>query len=152
MVPYVWTMENSVFIPGFCGLPSVMQPTAVYALLRAGKVVYVGKSTNVYARVARHWQNLMRIRAGKPAYDDNTIRAVHFDSVMVKFCAKADLDTEEFALIQRYMPQHNIMLKRVASKIDVAKIPTVAEIFARARERKRPTGFTKRQWGQRAAA
>lgn len=152
MVSCGWTMENTTFIPGFQPLPCVMQPSAVYCLLRAGRVVYVGKSTNVYSRIARHWQNHQRVKQGKPPYDHNTIKMVNFDSVIVKFVPREVLDREEFALIERYMPQHNILLKRTISRIDVTKIPTVAEILARSKERRRPTGFTKRQWGQRAAA
>lgn len=138
-------MDKTVEILGFEPLPKVVTPCALYCLILAGKVVYVGKSTNVYARVARHWQNMTRVKAGKAPYDKNTIALIDFDSVVVRFCEKDRLAVEEMALIQRLRPLHNKQLNRPVSTVDVMKIPAIVEIMSR-NERARPVEFKKRRW------
>lgn len=145
------TMENAVEIPGFAPVVGVVAPAGIYCLCLRGEVVYVGKSTNVYARISRHGQNLRRAQSGKRPYDANSIMLVEFDAVMVKFCPVADLGTEELALIQRLRPVHNRQLNRPPSTVDVLKIPAIAEILSR-NERRRPIPFKKRRWGNAAAA
>ena len=87
----------------------------VYLLLLEGKVVYAGQSVNVFARIGVHHQTMVRLRKGLRV-SPNMMKAeafVAFDEVRIKQCAKRDLDKEEIALIQRYMPQHNTLMKRV---------------------------------------
>ena len=50
---------------GFVHFREVLSPTAVYVMWWRGKVVYVGKSKNIYARLATHRQNLMRLRMSR---------------------------------------------------------------------------------------
>jgi hypothetical protein len=87
----------------------------VYLLLREGKVVYAGQSLNVFTRIGQHHQLMVRMRKGLKV-QANAMKPeayVAFDEVRIKQCAKRDLDKEEIILIQRYMPQHNTLMKRV---------------------------------------
>ncbi len=98
---------------------------AVYLLRWKGKVVYVGKSTNVFARIAYHYQQLTRKRRGlqQSLYLMNSrVVIVEFDEVCVKPCLKADLDAQEIKLIQEYLPQRNILMKRPPLRIELAKL------------------------------
>ena len=112
--------------------------SAVYLLLRGGEVVYVGQSVNVFARVASHYQALARKRKGlgyntsPHTLSDAQKAMVVFDEVLIKTCLKADLDREELALIQRYLPKHNVRLKRPESKIDLGKLPSYREAVRKA--------------------
>ena len=86
----------------------------VYLLLLEGKVVYAGQSVNVFARIGVHHQTMVRLRKGLRV-SPHAMKAeafVAFDEVRIKQCAKRDLDKEEIVLIQRYMPQHNTLMKR----------------------------------------
>lgn len=137
-------MDNCALIPGFVRLDGVTSPYAIYCLLRQGKVVYIGKSTNVYARLGKHWQNMRRKQKGLRPYKADDIACVDFDAVMVKFCSKDSLNQEEIMLIQRYQPQHNRQLKRPAFAVDIAKIPAILEILKRGPAHQ-PAPFKKRR-------
>ncbi len=88
----------------------------VYLLLLEGRVVYAGKSTNVFARIGVHYQTMRRKQRGLHTYlntaDKTRLEVITFDEVRVKPCSKNDLDKEELALIQTYMPIHNVLHKR----------------------------------------
>ena len=99
----------------------------VYLLLHKGQVVYAGKSVNVFARIGVHHQTMQRKRRGLGAYLNNAYSVaamtVVFDEVRVKPCAKADLDKEELALIQRYLPPRNVLHNRPLPKVDLTMLP-----------------------------
>ncbi len=88
----------------------------VYALLLQGVVVYCGKSTNVFARIGNHWQNMRRAQKGLRVPLDRG-KVLVFDEVLIKQCAKRDLNREELELIQFHQPLHNEQLKRVAKDV-----------------------------------
>ena len=103
-------------------------PCGVYALLRDGKVVYVGQSLNVFARVATHWNNLRRALRGKRVSSGTWQDVVvNFNEVRFKRCAEGDLDAEELKLIQRYIPQHNHLMKRPVNPLagKIAGLPCI---------------------------
>lgn len=98
---------------------------AVYLLLHKGKVVYAGQSTNVFARIGVHHQNMQRKRRGLGPYLNNqsNVFGEAFDEVRIKPCAKKDLDREEIALIQAHLPEHNTLMKRPPVKVDLSMMP-----------------------------
>lgn len=103
-------------------------PCGVYALLRDGKVVYVGQSLNVFARVATHWNNLRRALRGKRVSSGTWQDVVvNFNEVRFKRCSEGDLDAEELKLIQRYIPQHNHLMKRPVNPLAgrIAGLPCI---------------------------
>lgn len=103
-------------------------PCGVYALLRDGKVVYVGQSLNVFARVATHWNNLRRALRGKRVSSGTWQHVVvNFNEVRFKRCSEGDLDAEELKLIQRYIPQHNHLMKRPVNPLadKIAGLPCI---------------------------
>ena len=74
--------------------------TGIYFLLRKDKVVYVGKSINIIARVFKH--------------------NYKFDSFSYIECAADDLDLYEVAYISKFKPRyncyHNIPVKKPANQ------------------------------------
>ncbi len=106
---------------------------AVYLLLCKGRVVYVGQSTNVFSRVGVHYQTMRRKQRGLHTYlnasDPIRNAPIVFDEVRVRPCAKTDLDKEELALIQQYMPQHNVLHNRPKPKIDLTLVPGFARLL-----------------------
>jgi hypothetical protein len=119
-------------------------PCGVYLLLHAGKVVYVGQSLNIFARVASHWGSLRRLLRGKrSSYPDEVVR---FDEVQFKRCAERDLDAEEFALIQRYIPQHNQLMKRPVNPLadKIAGLPCIQALAELSDKRAERPAFRRR--------
>jgi hypothetical protein len=121
----------------FVQLREVLHPSGVYALIRLEKVVYVGKSLNLFARLSKHYTNLTRKRSGKPPYSNAAGPVIDFDDVMVKFCPVDVLDKEEVKLIQQYLPEHNTQHNVVPR--DLTHIPAFQELLRKARLKEGPT-------------
>lgn len=141
-------MENYV------QLREVLHPSGVYMLLRQGKVVYVGKSTNIFARLSRHYTNLQRKRRGLPAYDNRAGPVIEFDDVQARFLPVDELDREEVKLILLHLPEFN-MHHNYAPK-DFTRIPAFQELLLKAKKLghlpyidRRPLGFTTRPMPKR---
>jgi hypothetical protein len=120
----------------FVQLSEVLRPTGVYALLNQGKVVYVGKSKNIFRRLSEHYSNQVRVRKGKPCYGaghGGRGPAILFDDVRVKYCAIDRLDAEETKLIQEHLPPGNV--HHVVPRYDMRGIPAFQELLKRARAR-----------------
>lgn len=90
---------------------SVLLGPGVYALVRRGVVIYVGKSKSVYQRVYAHRTTAQRAARGKPIPTWLPIKGFVFDQVFVRPCALADLDACEAEMIERYKPRFNESLK-----------------------------------------
>lgn len=89
--------------------------TGVYLLRLRGVVVYVGQSLNLFARVAQHWQGMVRQRKGKLPYSTGNgypVQVIEFDHVEAFYCPKKDLDKRELELIQQHLPERNTLMKR----------------------------------------
>lgn len=105
-------------------LPRLEIPAAglagIYFLFWKGRLQYVGKSTNVYFRVARHWALAQQRRRGliRTLERDRERPELYldFDEVRVKFCSADLIAHEEFLAIKRYSPPHNIQLTRELPK------------------------------------
>lgn len=111
----------------------VLRPSAVYVLMWKGKVVYVGQSTNIANRLSVHWANMRRVRRGKRPYNSGRVIdfAVQFDEVHVKFVDQRWLDREEQALIDRFAPKYNTLLKRKGiPKVQIDDLPFFQELLA----------------------
>lgn len=133
---------------GFIDIPIGSSPAAVYLLLLNGQVVYAGQSTNVFARVASHYQTLLRKRRGLRPYmnaSKNTDIIV-FDDVKVRLCAKEDLDRLEFELIERFFPKHNVMMKReMMPSVDLTKCKFFQELMEKGRQAQAEQGIKRRR-------
>jgi hypothetical protein len=108
--------------PGFVRLP--LEKSGVYLLINNGRVIYVGQSRDIFARISKHRNNLIRYRAGKPPISQGPYieRVIIFNEVWVQFAEIHELDRLEVKLIDQYQPKFNINLKRKhAFKIDLSK-------------------------------
>lgn len=120
---------------GFVRFREVLTPTAIYVLRWRGEIVYIGKSRNVYGRLAKHRQNLARKRAGlRPYLNDGKV--FEFDDVWVKWVAIDELDREEQRLISKYRPKANVRLNHPT--YDLSRIPAFKELLAKSRARSVP--------------
>ena len=115
----------------FVRFREVLTPSGVYVLLHHGKVVYAGKSKNIFSRMSKHYTGMVRHLKGMEPYRNHDGPVILFDDVMVKFCAVDVLDLEEVQLIQRYLPQYNIRLNR--PRYDLSHLPAFQELLSRAR-------------------
>jgi hypothetical protein len=127
----------------------VLHPSGVYMLLRHEKVVYVGKSLNIFARLSRHYTNLQRKRAGKPPYGNHAGPVIEFDDVQARFLPVDELDREEVKLILLHLPEFNMHHNYVPK--DLTHIPAFRELLLKAKASGRfttvdrmPFGFTTR--------
>ena len=138
-------------------LREVLAPVGVYVLYWRGKAVFVGKSINLFGRLATHLQQLRRAREGKSIYSGKG-PVIEFDDCAVQWCGVEDLNRIERELIQRLQPEHNI---DHTPPISIAHLPSMKELLNRqrrgpvvARRRIVQTMMPKRrvernQWGQR---
>lgn len=126
-------MENLVLkdLEGFepFGHPGI--GTGVYLLVNQGTVLYVGKSLNIFHRIGQHVITMRRHGKGKrPTKVKEELPFIPFDRVLVKWVPIAQIDAEEMKLIQRFLPEHNDLMKRTF--IDVSNIPSVAKLIKEA--------------------
>ena len=107
----------------------VSEFSGCYALLRAGKCVYVGQSENVLVRVSGHRNTLRRFRAKKHMRDFE--RPIEFDVVRIYPCPTAQLDKAENELILQFNPELNIIRPRELNrKVDIESLVAKAGIDA----------------------
>jgi hypothetical protein len=100
-----------------------------YALLRAGKCVYVGQSESVFSRVTFHRNTLRRFRAKKHLKDFEKV--IEFDVVRIYPCPVAQLDKVENELILQFNPELNIVRpKETSRKVDIEALVAKAGIDA----------------------
>lgn len=96
---------GGVVIEGFVEVSAILR-AGVYALVRDGAVVYVGKSKRMLARIEAH-----RSLWGRRSAPWLPIKGVLFDEIHVMPCRVEDLDRIERAMIDLYKPKFNIKLK-----------------------------------------
>src|SRR5882762_7478218 len=79
----------------------------VYALLRRGEVVYVGKSKKLWIRLYNHCNNRGKVLYLPPGYTTPK-KGIQFDDIWVWPCMLGQLDSLEVCLIQKYVPKYNV--------------------------------------------
>lgn len=87
---------------------SVLMHCAVYALVRRGVVVYVGKSKSVGERTQSHIR--LRRKSGVKRtgmFANRMIAGIQFDEIWVRKCMLGELDELEIAMIKKYQPKYN---------------------------------------------
>lgn len=103
-----------------------------YALVRWGKVVYVGQSRNVLQRLNTWKIKLNRFRAGKGEYSARGHQSnvvIHFERVKLYPCPMAELDQLEEELILLYDPELNIR-KPKRKRVDIFALAARAGLDA----------------------
>ena len=91
-----------------------------YALIRQGRVVYVGQSKSVLLRLTQWRNKLRRFQAGKNVdYQSQSHVVIYFTSVRIYPCPVAEMTALENELILLYDPEHNVR-KPQRSKVDIA--------------------------------
>lgn len=81
----------------------------VYALLRDGEVIYVGKAKVLVQRIYNHWNAMCRLRSGKESLTRGP-QAFIFSGLKILSCPVYDLDRIEKQMISRFRPKHNTRL------------------------------------------
>ncbi len=118
-------------LEGFEGFGHPHPGTGVYVLILKGTVLYVGKSLNIFHRIGQHVTAMRRHAKGKRPYKGkDELPFIPFDKIMVKWVPIHQIDAEEMKLIQRFLPEHNELLKRTF--IDVSDLPKVAKLIREA--------------------
>jgi excinuclease UvrABC nuclease subunit len=99
-----------VQLEGFSDVSDVLC-AGVYALVKRGTVIYVGKSKSLYQRIYAHRHTAKRASAGKSIPSWLPIRGFVFDQVFVRTCRLEDLDVLEAQMVEKYKPRYNESLK-----------------------------------------
>ncbi len=92
---------------GFLDFSGLMH-CAVYALVRQGKVVYIGQSKSVGERLMTHWRKRKGGVRKSGLYKHRIVVGITFDAVWVRLCMLRELDDLEIAMIKKYQPKHNV--------------------------------------------
>lgn len=106
-----WEEFEADFVPGgestsvFKLVPKLLG-SGVYALLRQGEIIYIGKAQCLIQRLYAHWNMMCRIKSGKPVPKTGA-KALIFNDIQVMPCAASDLDRLEREMIARYRPKLN---------------------------------------------
>lgn len=107
---YSWgRVEETVQLDGFVEVSEVLR-SGVYVLLAKGKVVYVGKSKAMLARLYTHRQNYISRRRGKTPEWLTAVKGIFFDEIHIRHCPVDQLDALEREMIDRYRPIINKLL------------------------------------------
>jgi hypothetical protein len=97
-----------------------------YALVKGGRVVYVGQSKNVLLRLSTHRNTLRRLLKGKANYAGARRVVIHFDSVKLYPCPESELTSLERELIMFYNPELNVIIPKRA--IDIRTLMERAQV------------------------
>lgn len=97
-------------LDSFENASAILRP-GVYALVRAGVVIYVGKSKSLYQRIYAHRTTANRAQRGHKIPTWLPAKGFVFDEVWVRVCALSELDALEAEMINRYKPKFNQSLK-----------------------------------------
>lgn len=103
-------MTVAIALEGFEDVSEVLQP-GVYALVKQGVVIYVGKSKSLYQRIYAHRNTARNAAKGKRIPSWMPIKGFVFDQVFVRTCRLDELDGLEAEMIERYKPRYNQSLK-----------------------------------------
>jgi len=94
----------------------------VYALVKAGVVIYVGKSKSLYQRIYAHRTTANAKARGKSIPSWLPAKGFVFDQVFVRTCTVDELDKLEAEMINLYKPRYNESLKRAGKVTAEVKI------------------------------
>ena len=103
-------MEQYVQLEGFTDVTPLLR-AGVYALVKRGVVIYVGKSKSLYARIYAHRHYANRAARGKTIPSWLPVKGLVFDEVYIRPCSLEDLDHLEWQMINLYKPRYNQSLK-----------------------------------------
>ena len=122
----------------------------VYTLLLAGEVVYAGRSGNVFARLAAHYQYMVRRKRGlqyKSYSGSNSALAKNFifDEVRFRLMSKEQCEAEEIATIQEYRPAKNVKYNRPPPPKVTVALPLIQDLIAKSKERYEATQIKRRR-------
>lgn len=109
---------------------SVILAPGVYALVKRGVVIYVGKSKSVYQRIYAHRTTAVRSARGQKIPTWLPAKGFVFDQVFVWPCALADLAALEAEMINRYKPRYNQSLKLPGRAKPVTEVRIGATVIA----------------------
>jgi hypothetical protein len=115
----------------FVRLKEVLAPVGVYVLYWQGKVVYVGKSLNIFGRLSTHFVQMRRRLNGAAPYAQHQ-PPILFDDVGVKWCTVEEINRVEIGLIARYRPRYNT--QHLPPHSVAMRIPALKELLARAKK------------------
>jgi excinuclease UvrABC nuclease subunit len=90
---------------------SVMLRPGVYALVKRGVVIYVGKAKQLYSRIYTHRNVAGRAAKGQKIPTWMPVKGFVFDEVWVRPCRVEDLERLETEMINLYKPRFNESLK-----------------------------------------
>lgn len=96
----------------------------VYALLRRGEVIYVGKSTKPLIRLYSHLRNRGKLMGRSINPEAGPIvngRGIMFDGIWFLPCMLGQLATLEDYFIRKHLPKHNVRGKPLISIPDDIK-------------------------------
>ena len=103
-------MEQYVQLEGFTDVTTLLR-AGVYALVKRGVVIYVGKSKSLYARIYAHRHYANRAARGKTIPSWLPVKGLVFDAVYIRPCSLEELDHLEWQMINLYKPRYNQSLK-----------------------------------------
>jgi hypothetical protein len=93
-------------LEGFVDVTMLLH-AAIYALVREGRVVYVGQSKLPLLRINQHrggWGKKKAFVGGKV----REVKSMLFDAIWIMPCPWHKLDEVEIEMIKRYQPRYNI--------------------------------------------
>lgn len=121
---------SAIALEGALDVSLILKP-GVYALVRRGVVIYVGKSKSVYQRIYTHRTTANRKARGQAIPTWLPIQGFVFDQVFVWTCTLEELDALEAEKINLYQPRFNQSLKdarlrgKLPLRIDVLGVEMV---------------------------
>lgn len=113
--------------------------SGVYALLRRGRVVYIGQSVRLFARLSGYVN--AQTRKHQVKFGPHVVRGIAFDEIWIRPCSLEDLDDLEEALIRKHLPRYNTQRKVPLALNDLIAVLIPAQV----QPPKPPSGVIRRR-------
>lgn len=102
---------------------SVLMHCGVYALVRLGVVVYIGKSKSIGERTLTHIRHRRKSAIKRTGmFSNRLVAGIQFDAIWVRRCMLAELDQLEVEMIRKYQPRYNKQMKEAPPPIDISEL------------------------------
>lgn len=136
----------SLALEGFANVTDILQG-GVYALVYKDEVVYVGKAKCMLIRTYTH-RNLQRSGKKRLPKSKNAdflpIKGVTYDALFVQPCHIDRVDALEAAMIERYKPKLNVLLKTKGKAIDPVTLNINGVSITLNDQNREPSSFVRR--------
>jgi excinuclease UvrABC nuclease subunit len=123
---------------------TAMLHCVVYALMKRGEVVYIGKSKKPLKRIQAHINNGKAV-GQSDLYGRPSAKRVAFDGFWIRPCMLAELDSIEQEMINKYKPKYNVKHKNAPLPAQIKHLLSILIVQPQEQRPTQQTGYIARR-------